>query len=472
MSRKTVTTIIGAIILFFMLSISYPKDKESIKSFNYSSPLANPVELLPVGISCAARRVHTPMVISPITKSWEDFLRSIISEAFPEIKNQNWNELSLLGDSFLWVKQHGITSISNWLSMVVRRLFPYIRNQANVSECALAIYNEFQKYEITNISDASGVQSITFQIRSIAVETAEVIDPEDVAIEQYYLEQQREKPYDLKTYGSLELLYQELLQKYPQHTYYYWQLSWIWGIVGKPEMRRAIFVDGANREISLLPEYYRRFKLANIIQDKRGAFSINWGSYEKTDRASLEAHALKYLLLFPEIFMPQEIPIEPTDKEAFALAVNAYKKRAEDIIRAAGVMVSGLDERWSTMCTWRTPGETKFYVFARNGIYEPLYLAYRPDSQEVVGFRIEPSKIRDNYCIAIDTFYKASGNMIEALEKSNRIELLLDTTITDPNKQITVPYDSNQDSFQEPRLKEQAEEFKNFGLTETMFDLA
>jgi uridine kinase len=107
-------------------------------------------------------------------------------------------------------------------------------------------------------------------------------------------------------------------------------------------------------------------------------------------------------------------------------------------------------------------------LYARTGVDEPLYIAYKPDSQEVVGFRIEPSQI-GRWDVAIDTFYKSSGGMIEALEEEGLIELLLNTTVADISQQITVPYDDRPDSFREQRFAEQTEEFKHFGLTEAMY---
>ncbi len=396
----------------------------------------------------AARRIRTLPAVSSITEPWQDFVNRVILETFPTINRQDLNGIALSESSFSQVKQHGIVPSSIWISMVVRKLFPNFINDGDVLACALEIYNKFREYEIINLSDASGTQCITFRRLEKSPEIAEVIDPADITLEQLYLKEQRENPYDPRVYENLELLYQELLQKYPQRTYYYWQLAWIWGVTEKPEMRRAIFIDGAKKELSLLPSYIPRFPLAQIIQQKRSTFRITWGNYKNTDVESLEAHAMKYYLLFPEIFIPQGIPIEPNDEETFSRAFAEYKKRSENIIRAK----QGI----------------KFYVFARNGVYEPLYLAYKPDTQEVVGFRIEPSRL-GGWDVAVDTFYKASGDMIEALETEKLIELLVDTATTDVVEQIAVQFDANQDGFRERRLSEQAEEFNHFGLTESMF---
>jgi uridine kinase len=194
-----------------------------------------------------------------------------------------------------------------------------------------------------------------------------------------------------------------------------------------------------------LPEYILRTGLANIIYNNRRNAIITWGNYVNSDKEDLKDHAIKYYLQFPEIFIPEgpDNPILPSARRKFEKAVTQYGERAKEIIKDSN--------------------GTEIYAFHRDGLTH--FLAYKPDTKEVVGFRIRQGKW-NNWEIAIDTFYKASEGMIESLRDEGIIELLIDS------EGDIATYDVHPDAFRIQRRPEQIEEFSLFGLKKEMYQEA
>jgi hypothetical protein len=161
------------------------------------------------------------------------------------------------------------------------------------------------------------------------------------------------------------------------------------------------------------------------------------------DTKFLEEHALKYYRQFPEIFCPTGTPIDPSlHPKAFEDAVRAYGYRAIQVIKDPSVSI---------------------YGFMRDGIVR--FLAYNSQTHEIVGFRIRKGRL-ESYEVAIDTFYKATPDIIHSLKEENLITPLIE------NGEIVVPYDDYPDSFRMTRISEQEAEFKYFGLKTRMFEEA
>lgn len=395
----------------------------------------------------------TPKKITPVadstTEPWADLLVRIVKDAFSN--DSITVEPHFIDRSFEAVRHLGISPSQNWIRTLIRHIWFRNYPSATLTEditiaSMLAIYNGLHNYIFENLAySAENIPIITYRPRINKPVTVETVDPEDIAIENLYLEEQKRNPNLIAPYIQLEDLYTELVEKYPDRLYYYWQLSWVYGVLGRDALRKAVFIEGAKQEIRPLPYYTSRTALADIICQNRKIFAINWESYENGNLRYIAEHALKYYLHFPEIFMPQgtDNPILPASRE-FADAVDRYDLRAREIIYSDG---------------------TEFYAFYRDD--QAQYLAYRPDTLEVVGFRIQQDK-KGDWQVAIDTFYKASSDMIESLRDEGLIELLVEST----GRPVIGLFDAQPDAFRQVRLKEQLTERKLFGLTETMYEPA
>lgn len=385
------------------------------------------------------RRILSPHI--PQTSTWEEFLTMVLKEVFPSSDREIPLERSLIRGSFADVRHFGLTPSRPWLEEMVRhvwyRLYKTFPSKEEITTLSLEIYNKLRKYEFLDFINIKQPE-VTCKLRELSDQTVQEIDPEWIELEQALLDDQKKDPSNLEIYRTLEQFYRELIQKYPQRLYYYWQLSWVYSALGEHQMRRAIFLEGAKQEMHPLPLYIRKIDLAEALLHRENAL-ITWGRYEETDSDYLKNHARKYYLHFPEIFIPQGNPISSAESASFRNAAFTYGTRAKEIIQAK---------------------DTEFYAFYRDGVVN--FLAYRPDTLEVVGFRMR--KVAEGrWQIAIDTFYKASPGMIEDLFNNHLIDSLIDRNGNFP------PYDGYPDEYRIYRLPEQINEFTYFGLDYDMY---
>ena len=389
-----------------------------------------------------ARRVVSPE--TPQTRGWEEFLTMILKEIFPQSDKGICLEPQIVEDSFRDIRHFGLTPTRPWLATLVKhtwyQLYGTPPEHSEIARASLGIYEALRRYEFIDFKNIEQPE-VTYRMKKTCLHIVREIDSEWTELEQALLEDQQKDPANPEVYRTLEGFYRESIQKYPERLYYYWQLSWVFSALGEHEMRRAIFLEGAKKEMQSLPLYIKKIELARALFQRQNAV-ITWGSYEETNHEYLRNHALKYYLHFPEIFIPEGNPISPSAPVRFREAMFRYGERAREIIRAR---------------------DTEFYAFYRDGVVN--FLAYRPDTQEVAGFRMRKI-VEGQWEIAIDTFYKASEGMIEELRNNHLIDLLIDR---DGNP---VPFDGYEDAYRIHRLPEQINEFTFFGLDYGMYEPA
>jgi hypothetical protein len=367
----------------------------------------------------------------------------IFKKVFPPSEKEISLESQLVMDSFRDVRHFGLTPSRPWLTTLVTHVWyqlwgkDSIPSTEDIITTSVAIYKELRKYEFIDFINIAQPE-VTYRLKSPFPQTVQEIDPEWIELERALLDDQKKAPSNPEVYRTLEQFYRESIQKYPQRLYYYWQLSWVYSALGEHQMRKAIFLEGAKQEMKTLPLYIRKIDLAEGLLHRKDAL-ITWGNYEGTDRAYLINHALKYYLHFPEIFKPKGKPISPSTRRSFLDAAFTYGNRAKEIIQAE---------------------DTEFYAFYRDGVVN--FLAYRPDTLEVVGFRMR-KVAEERWQIAIDTFYRASQGMIEELINNHLIDLLIDRNGNLP------PFDGYPDAYRIYRLPEQINEFTYFGLDNDMY---
>lgn len=388
------------------------------------------------------RRVVSPEI--PQTRSWEEFLTTILKEIFPESDKEISLKPEIIEESFTDVRHFGLTPTRPWLTTLVSdiwyQLYGTTPDLSDISRLSLEIYEVLRTYEFIDFLNIEQPE-VTYSIKKPHIQIVQEIDPEWTELEEAFLEDQQKDPANPEIYKTLEEFYRESIKKYPERPYYYWQLSWVFSALGEHQMRKAIFLEGAKKEMHALPLYIKKIELARGLFQRQNAV-ITWGSYGDDNYEYLKNHALKYYLHFPKIFMPGGNPISPSARVRFREATFNYGERAKEIIRAE---------------------DTEFYAFRRDGVVN--FLAYRPDSQEVVGFRMR--KIAENqWEIAIDTFYRASKGMIEELKNNHLTDLLIDRA------GHVVPFDGYEDRYRNHRLPEQINEFTFFGVDYEMYEPA
>ncbi|MCM8783895.1 MAG: hypothetical protein NC818_03875 [Candidatus Omnitrophica bacterium] len=402
--------------------------------------------------SLNTRRILTPKDAT-IKEPWADLLTKILGE-ISGLSNFRI-EPSLVAETFEALRQLRISPSEPAFRKLARHfLFQTGRitpEEYQINHLTFLIYEALQKYEFKECTNQNGTMVITYQQREMPQFATEAIEPSYFEWENELLTQQRDNPTSLEVYKELEKLYKEMIEKYPYNIRLWWQLSWVYGCLGESQERRIHFIEGAKQDIIPIPAHTSLYKIAqNVTPSVRERAIVNWRDYSRNDYLFLEEHALKYYLLFPEIFMPEEKPLTVKTEE-FAQAVKKYDERAREILRAG----SGIE----------------IYAFVRKNIgfgEEPLrYLAYNPETLEVVGFRIMQDE-RGTYKIALDTFYKASKGMLEDLRKARLITLLINT-----QGEIAVAKDDHlDDAYRLARVEEQRTEFELFGLSDSMYQPA
>ncbi len=393
---------------------------------------------------------------TPQTSNWELFLHRIVLEAIdtiiptddipniePSISNEIFNHLRY---------RQPISSCPKAREMITHLWFRLgwgdIQGE-DIHNILSEIDNMISNYDLLDFSSLEDGNFITYIIKPQQKSDYEIIDSIDLAREKELLELQREFPYEREAYLMLRDFYEEMVEKYPQRFYYYWQTSWVLGALDAPVQREIYFKEGINREFEPLPTNDMSvISISKALLQYRTNSIISWGNYASDQYANYPLavydHALKYCLQFPEFFKQEDSPLAVSSRD-FNVAVTHYNARAREIIR---------DEH------------TKIYAFCRNN--QLKFAAVVPDTGEIVGFRVNPypsingdSDGNFNIEIAIDTFYKISPVMLNSFTEHPSLTLL-----------SHVPYDAYSDAFWNVRETEARAEERFFGLNDEMYQEA
>jgi len=402
------------------------------------------------------------------TESWDKFLTKLLSAVFKTEKDitipQYFSSIF-----FEILRCNGPTAISIELQNLIGHTY-FALYHASPSKEILSAFceitaEELQAYSFNNFYATDSEHTVSYTIKEPSRLKETAIDPDHLHLENLYLKDQQEHPFEEKSYSQLVEFYRNMIEIYPERTRYYYHLAWaLSGLESPTDNRRSmIFTEGLSMEFSPIPLYVSRSKIAIVLKNNKrlNSFVIDWSSYRsqplfnQADNTAtiITEHALEYAIQFPEFFQNQDGEwIEPylenrEHTEEFLAAIKQYETRAKDIIRSGGVEI---------------------YGFWKDDILQ--YMAMIPETGEVVGFLMRKSP-NGMFEVAIDTFYKISAPTVKKIQDQARIpfaEKYL-VLLVNKNNEVMPPKDDLPDPLRIHRQFEQRIEFSIFELTHAMY---
>ncbi|MDP8233877.1 MAG: hypothetical protein P9M06_03630 [Candidatus Saelkia tenebricola] len=416
----------------------------------------------------STRRVITPQtdessppVLEVVTERWITFLQSALKEAIEEsLGNNNINHIpdieKGISDTVLFhIRNNQPITTSLDAKTIIKHIWNMLgwgyATEEEIGHILLKLDGIFSIYKFLDFFSHQGETTIKYTLK-VQEHGLSIIDEYDIEEEQILLQMQRSYPLDSNIYSMLKTFYEQMIEKYPNRSYYNWQLSWALSALGNENLRTHYFTSGLQKEYQPIPDYISKQAISTALKQHRENADISWGYYpsdKNIDYSNVRFnHAIKYCMQFPEIFMPQGNPIDLSSSK-FNQAITRYGNQARDIIRA--------------------PSGTEIYGFCRDDIL--IFTALRPETGEVVGFRmkrtLDMNTGRDVFEIVIDTFYKINPEMVRHMQESSNLTLFIDSSGENPGL-----YDAYPDPYRNARKTEAETERDYFALTPEMYQEA
>ena len=405
------------------------------------------------------------------TESWDEFLTKLLSTVFKTEQDitipQDFSNIF-----FEALRNNGPTTRSIELQNLIRHAYFALYHASPSKEilsafCEITV-KELQAYSFNNFYATDSEHTVSYTIKEPSRLKETAIDPDHLYLENLYLKNQQEQPFEEKSYSQLVEFYRNMIEIYPERTRYYFHLAWALSGLESPTDNRysMIFTEWLSMEFSPIPLYVSRSKIAIVLKNNRqlNSFIIDWSSYRsqplfnRTDNTTtmVAEHALKYAIQFPELFQNQDGEwIEPylengEHTEELLAAIKLYEARAKDILRSDGVEI---------------------YGFWKDDILQ--YMAMVPETGEIVGFRMRKSH-NGVFEAVIDTFYKISAPTVKKIQDQARIPFAEKNLVllVNKNNEVMPPKDDLPDPLRIYRQPEQVAEFSIFKLTHAMYEPA